>query len=525
MGTVPMVDDAHRPVSLSVLRPAGPSPGPGGDKPEPEFFHDLNLDQVVQALKKGREDYPGLPQLFYDRVADLSVARYRQDIAADLVPEALRGQVERFTFDMRQARAILRSGRGLDSIYFKQAWFLDGAERYCRAVATLGSALQEAPITSKGLVTLRDYVKGYSSSGRFSQLRDGAVAVRGLFRQISYTTLVRNGRVTVGPLNEEPDYSQIITSFFDKFRQTDVADTSSSQRNLRDSNHVQGWVLDKLAKLYPSVFQSLADYCRQNSDFIDPTLARFEQEVQLYLSYLAMAKDIEASGLKFCLPSLSERLESERVDAAFDLALALIVTNQGGHVIPNDIELKPGERVIVVSGPNQGGKTTFARTFGQLHYIAGLGLPVPAREAELLLADQVFTHFERPELLIDLRGKLEDELERVRDILLRATDRSVIVMNESFSSTSLADNRFIGTHVLQDITARGSVCLYVTFLDELSRLSEVVTSYVSEVTPDDPSTRTFKVVRRPADGRAFALTLASKYKVTYEQVKERMATV
>lgn len=189
----------------------------------------------------------------------------------------------------------------------------------------------------------------------------------------------------------------------------------------------------------------------------------------------------------------------------------------------NDVRLAEHERLVVVTGPNQGGKSTFARSVGQLFHLAALGCPVPATEARVFLPDRILTHFEREEQLDTLAGKLADELRRLRDVLDRATGASLVVVNEIFASTTVADAVALGRRALAVITGLGARCVFVTFLDELSRFDDSTVSMVGTVADDDPSRRTYRIVRRPADGRAYAHAVAAKHDLSYDRIRERVA--
>ena len=498
--------------------------GPDGpvERGEPAYFGDLNLNQVLASMLAAGEQAELAP-FFCEPLHDAQAVRYRHEILRDLEREDVSRGVAAFTARMAEVRTLLGRVAKLRHVHQRERVFLSAVGVYCEAVRLLVEDLRTASAQSAGLAGFRAYIDAYGRSPAFVRLGAEAAQLRGDLSEVSYAIALKGMRVTVSRYEPAPDLTAEIEATFARFREGAAKDYRVGFSKRLEGNHIEGRILDFVADLHPEVFGRVRDYCAAHRHFVDETIARFDREVRFYLAYLDYIAPLRAAGLRFCYPTLSTEDKTISVRDAFDLPLARKLVFAGEPVVCNDVALQGAERVLVVTGPNQGGKTTFARMFGQLHHLAALGLPVPGSDVRLLLADQLFAHFEREENLSTLQSKFEEELGRLREILERATPNSVLIMNESFTSTTLEDAVFVGTRVLAQIIDRDMVCVCVTFVDELASLSEATVSMMSTVSAQDATSRTFKVVRKPADGLAYALAIAEKHGVGYERLRQRIA--
>lgn len=488
---------------------------------EPGFFADLNLGQVVDAIIAGKDEYRLRP-FFHRSLRSIEAINFRHEVMRDLENATLFAQVRSFALKLRAMREHLLQAGKFFYEHQRHAGFIEAVQIYCDVVGWFAKAISTIDLRSRGLIAFRKYLCAYVRSSRFSVLVAETKALRADLAKVRYCVLIDGGNVTVRKCESEPNFSNDVDNTFARFKRGAAKDYRFGFCELPEMNHIEAQILEFVARLYPDLFAKVASYCARHQDYLDESVRAFDREIQFYVAYLEYLASFKGAGLTFCYPEISDRSKDIYAYEAFDVALARKLIAEKAAVVCNDFYLRQSERILAISGPNQGGKTTFARMFGQLHYLASLGCPVPGMTARLFLFDRLFTHFEREEKLANLRGKLQDDLVRIRDILGQATPKSLLIMNEIFTSTTLWDAIFLSEKILQRIIDLGLLCVWVTFIDEVASYGKQVVSMVSTVSPANPALRTFKILRRPPDGLAYATAVAEKHGLTYARLRERL---
>lgn len=509
----------------SVLFPTEESSLIPRAKEEPAFFGDLNLDQIMRPVIQAKPEFQ-LEEFFYSPLRDPAVIRYRHDVMRELEDpnkrmafEGLIGQISFLRMMMDGMRAKMMTEGKFSANYLDMGRMMQMAFMYAGSIAGLAGAIRHMDIQSDGLKGFAAYLISYSESDAFRNLQEWAKRLRDNFDKVRYCLYLKNNLVRVMPYEGQENYADRIADLFSRFRQADAMDYRRKVKDDPVSEKVEIEILNMVATIYPAEFKDLTAFCKEFLHFDDDTIMRFVREYQFYACWLDYTEPLRQKGLPFCYPTIHEKLDDLKAEDCYDLALA---ARSEGKIVPNGFSLKAPEQILVVSGPNQGGKTTFARSFGQIHYLSSLGVRVQGCEADIFLCDQVLTHFEREEDLNAQSGKLQDDLVRLRAMLEAGTPRSVIVVNEIFASTTLVDALQLGRHMIDAFVKLGTPAVVVTFLEELADYGEQTVSMVSSVSDDEKHKRTYRIVRKEADGLAYALQIAARHGLTYEQLERRL---
>lgn len=209
----------------------------------------------------------------------------------------------------------------------------------------------------------------------------------------------------------------------------------------------------------------VANAAGQSADHVDNFLKTLQQELAFYIGALNLSDALAALGMPVCFPQVFAIHERKHAfSGLYDPALALTAQKSvvGNEANANDKDL------VMITGANQGGKSTFLRSIGQAQVMMQSGLFVAAQTFAANAASGVFTHYKREEDASMKSGKLDEELTRMSEIVNHVRPHALILFNESFAATNEREGSEIARQVVNALLERNIKVFFVTHQYELA---------------------------------------------------------
>ena len=486
---------------------------------EPSYFKDLKLDILTKALFSAKEDQYLIPY-FYTKLNTKEEVIYRQEVFKDFYNLDFYQEFKIYIQHILSMATIYN-----EAVLDSESWVTRSKlaklmDDYDKTLNKFKDFLASSKPKSEALNKLLAYLEDYLSNDEYLSFLNAFKAIRAEFNKIKFSLVINGSDIYVSEESGDKDFSLTVKKISSAF--TYLEDRKIPEEvAFPQTPHIDSSIYDKLAKLFSNEFKTFDKFFKEYIKFFNLEFERIAKEFRLYFIYNTFIEKIKNENLRFSIPEISDEFIEES-DSSFDLALAYKYFREEKEIITNSYEIKKGEKAIIISGPNQGGKTTFTRQFGQLHYLLSLGLPVQGKSNKLHLVDNLYSFFKTEENLDNLDGKLKIELEAVKKILTSATNNSLILFNEIFASTTKDDGLEIANLVLDKINELGSFCIFVTFLNEL-RLRKDVVLMCSNVLKENKEIRTYKITRSDNFDSAYPSSIQAKYGLTYDKIKRRIS--
>ncbi len=518
------------------------------DEIRPAFYVDLNLTQITDRIS--REWGEDISYFYRYMPANKAWMEYRREVYGDIIQPGCYESLCAFLEGMK-AREDARTKKEAVRMELQKAfWLLREAACYCDAFHMLLESLDKIELHSEGMLAFTAFLREYLASERFVEMGEAVARMREQEDHIHLVLTYENDRITVAEGEAQDSYIQFLEEWFPNWKKKDMESPFGIQLNLTE---VEIEILKVYQKRNPVFIREVEQFYSQYKDYAREELIRFSTEICFYLSFYCFERKMGEEGFIFGRPQVGNHKgesvlgEGQRdfgpgetdeilyAEGVYDLALACVVGKER-EIVPNDAELGKGENFFVLTGPNQGGKTTYARSLGQLVYFAKMGLDVPAKSALMPYFSDIVTHFSVEESVETGRGKLKEELtrlaplmdsvaaanaERGRNVGKEGCVPAFVVINELFTTAANYDACIMGKRVLEFFLGQCCMGIYVTHLKELAKAHPEIVSLRAMV--DKEGGRTFEIARGEAADSASAADQVRKYGLTYEALKERLS--
>ena len=492
---------------------------------------DLSLDGIFDMKSAS------LASFFTD---DPETVAYRYETAEDVmnVPEALEA-IRRCVPILSDIVDLRRLGAEADTTD-SYIYSITEVELYVSLLEHLSDKFLplKSRLTSRAMTSLADRIERLTSSEGYREINERLRELSQRVREI--------GSVTVGVNLDSrlvPESAGLISVNSEKFRSGQTLDrilrldlkeneytfiaplaSASKAFSSYEDESMRKAVLTALETVFKSSFRAwrriVKAYVLENTDFLLALLPEIEFLTKAG-SFLSALKE---RGVPLCRPVV--RHDARRF-AARGLVNPVTALRTDAPMVPNDVDFDENGGIYIITGPNRGGKSVFTQAVGLAAAMASLGLPAAAQSLEMTPFDNIFCHFPAGEDDTVEKGRLGEECARLSSIISAVTKDSIVLLDESLSSTGSYEASSIASEVVAGLSVIGCRTVFSTHLHALA--SEIdginrrtaplggvrVDSLIAGISGGE---RSFKIIRSAPEGKSYASDITAKYGLSLDEI-------
>jgi len=299
----------------------------------------------------------------------------------------------------------------------------------------------------------------------------------------------------------------------------------SENQQIAMTNAVNNAVNELFKSSVRSWKKSVQYYVLDNTNF----LINMAGEIEFIIEGVQLIADLKERGVPLTNPVITDA--QSRGFSAKGLCNPVIALKTEGEIVPNDITFDDSAMIYVITGPNRGGKSVITCAVGHAFAMAQSGLPVCAESAVLYPCDRIMTHFPAGSEDTVEKGHLGEECSRLDSMFDTVTRDSLVLLDESLSSTGSYEGAYIAAEVLKGFSIAGCRGIFSTHLHDLAaRVDSInkecaplggvsIDNLVAEVKEGE---RSFKILRKTPDGKSYARDIAEKYGLSHEKIMAKL---
>lgn len=541
--------------------------------------HDLGIDTLCDRLTTDAKERRMISDVLSNMTSDPRVARYRQKVFADILrlPELRTELMELFDkMEFIRNFGIMHKTTdeklGVWHLYHR----LEELNDYIKCVESMRKCLLDAEIESEGLIGFRNHIDTLYNEALFGEMKKDIAELRVKASGIQSVTLGINlnerfEAVSMGlvSINDKPfrksgivsNFAEAISSKNGVHKGTDwngdmhyhqvenaqsgafagfaekMAGYSYMQNMPFADSRIRSTIVNVpegdginnstfyLEKVLNRMLESLVKKLRDTlTKYANIAVMNISQLIPEFVYYIRFAEFVEknmGSGFPFCEAQVIDGADiSMDAKGLYNLKLAMNVES-GDDIVYNDLVFDKEHTIYILTGANRGGKTTVTQAVGLMFVLAQGGIFVPASSFGYKPVDCIYTHFPADEdKTMDL-GRLGEECVRFREIYSECTSDSLLLLNETFSTTSFEEGFYIARDSVRALVSKKVRTIYNTHMHKLAAEAQELDSGAgvsSLIMKSDNGKRSFKVEVASPEGLSYARDIAEKYGVTYEML-------